>query len=389
MRGRIVLVAAALVVLAPALAGALEVAILSPTASEPAVGRVRIVAQVAPEADAAKVEFFLDGRHIGTATTPPFVWIVPLQASPGEHVFEVVATGRDGDTARARVITPGLSVDQELEIELLQLYLTATRQGEPVLDLERGDFEILDNSRLQEIVTFERGDVPITAVFLIDASDSMSGQRLKTALASTRAFVDRMQPLDRARLVAFSDRVVQSTPFTGFKELLLAGTLGVEPSGSTALNDHVYLALRMLETVQGRRVAVVLSDGQDIASVLEMERVRAALKGTNTLLYWVRLANADPDREFHTAWRDARQNAAERRELELAVPESGGRILDIGAVEESGSAFADILRELRNQYVIGYYPGDRMADGSWHEIEVRTSDRSVEIRTRDGYFDRK
>ena len=369
-------------------AAGLEVAILSPTTREPAVGRVRIVAQVAPESDAAQVEFFLDGQHIGTKPSPPFLWIVELTADPGEHEFEVVVTGHDGETARSSVVTPGLAVDQSLEVELVQLYLTVTRGNEPVLDLDREDFSVLDEKRPQEIITFERGDVPITAAFLIDASDSMRGGRLQTALDSTRAFVEGMQPLDQARLIAFSDRVVRNTPFTGFKQLLLAGTVGVEAEGGTALNDHLYLALRSLEAQQGRRAIVLLSDGQDIASILKMEQVREALRGSNTLLYWVRLESSDRGRDYFTAWRDARQNARERRELELAVPESGGRVLDIRNIDESGSAFADILQELRNQYVIGYYPSLRRGDGGWHDVKVEVPGAGIRIRTRDGYFDR-
>ena len=369
-------------------AAALEVAILSPTPSSPAVGRVKIVAQVAPEADAAGVEFYLDGRHIGTTPEPPFVWIVELTAEPGEHRFEVVATGNDGTTARALVETPGMAIDQELSIELVQLYLTATRATSPVLDLERSDFTVLDGSTPQEIVTFERGDVPITAVFLVDASVSMRGARLDSALRSTRAFVDGMEPLDQAKLIAFSDRVVRSTPFTGIKQLLVAGTVGVEGSGGTALNDHMYLALRLLEAEQGRRVVMILSDGQDIASALDMEQVREAARGTNTLLYWLRLRSGLQGRNFSTAWRDERRNIAEQESLERVIIESGGRIVDVRDIDESGSAFAEILEELRNQYVIGYYPNERLRDGGWRTVEVRVEAPGVGVRTREGYFDR-
>ena len=89
------------------------------------------------------------------------------------HKFRVIAHGPGAATAAAAVTTPAITVDAQFSVELQQLYATARLDGRRVLDLTRDDFEVLDEGRRQELVTFARGDIPFTAVVLVDASLSM------------------------------------------------------------------------------------------------------------------------------------------------------------------------------------------------------------------------
>jgi Ca-activated chloride channel family protein len=369
-------------------AWALEVWIASPPAGTPALGKVEVVAGVESSQPLRVVELLVDGRFRGRRLEPPYVWLVDLGERNLEHRFEVLATDVSGERASAVLVTPQVRIDDTVEVELQQLYVTVSRDGQAVHDLRRQDFTVVDSGQRQELVTFERGDVPLTAVLLLDASDSMRGERLRTALASTRAFIDGMQPLDQAMLLLFADRVIHATPFTGFRQVLAAGLEEVVGAGGTALNDHLYISLKLLEVRQGRRVVILLSDGIDSASVLAMRQALWAARRSQALVYWLRLGGSDDERlSFSSAWRDADAYRREFADLEEVVGQSGGQILPLEGLQQAAAAFSDILDELRGQYVLGYYPRQRSDDGRWRPVRVLVSRPGFKVRARKGYVD--
>jgi Ca-activated chloride channel family protein len=184
----------------------------------------------------------------------------------------------------------------------------------------------------------------------------------------------------------FSDHVSLETPFTNVQPVLTLGLRGVQADGGTALNDALYLAVKRLETRRGRKIAVLLSDGVDVESVLSIEEARAIARRQVTL-YWLRLARDDDGQRIRlsSAWRDAPDHAREREKLRAAVLESGGRIVDLAGVEEIPATFTTLLRELRDQYVLGITPR-RTGGGSWHEVRVEVRG-GARARTQDGYFE--
>ncbi len=364
------------------------VTLLSPEPGQPVFGEVEVIADVVSERPVRRVTFWLDGRVVGELREPPYRLMVDAGTASNEHRFEIVVEDVAGGVGRSLMVSPEFDVDLELELELQQLYVTVSRRGRRVLDLEEADFTVLDEKRPQELVTFERGDVPLTAVLLVDASNSMRGDRLAAAVAGAQAFIAGMAELDQAKLVLFADRVLHDSPFTNFAEVLAAGLSGVEARGSTALNDHLYLALRLLEPRQGRRVVVLLSDGVDVASVLRMGEVLATLRRSRALVYWLRLGSGGTS-GHSSAWRNATSHAREFGLLETGIEESGGRVLVLDDVAGTAAAFTEILRELRDQYVLGFYPSDNRGDGRWHEIKVRIERRGLEVRTRQGYIDHR
>ena len=284
-----------------------------------------------------------------------------------------------------------IRVDEVIDVELQQLYVTVTRpSGDPVLGLTAADFEVRDDGVPQTLSTFARGDIALSAVLLLDASASMEGDRLLTAAEGTRAFISRVLPHDEVSVMLFSDELLMRTPFSNDASTLLAPVKGVAARGGTAINDHLYLALKDLEGRLGRRIVVLLSDGVDVESTLGMEDVRWAARRSQALLYWIRLEETARGRiERSSAWRDRQGHAEQLRLLEIAVAESGGRVEVIPRVEQAGAALQKILRELREQYVLGYQPTRDVGeggDGAWHRIEVRA--RGGVARTREGYFDR-
>ncbi len=383
---RQLVLAAGCLLWAASAAGQPVVTLVSPAPGEPVFGEVDMLAEVVSEHEVQRVTFWLDGRVAGELREPPYRLKVDAGMESREHRFEVVVEDAAGGEGRSLLVSPRLDIDLRLELELQQLYVTVSQRGQRVLDLEAGDFVVLDRGQPQLLVTFERGDVPLTALLLVDASESMRGERLAVAVAGAQAFIAGMEELDQAKLVLFADRVLHDSPFTNFAEVLATGLAGVEARGSTALNDHLYLALKLLEPRQGRRVVILLSDGVDVASVLRMSEVLATARRSQALIYWLRLGTGDGG-GHSSAWRNVEGHAKEFELLETGIEESGGRVVALENISQTAAAFTGILGELRDQYVLGYYPSDNRGDGRWHEVRVRVPKRSFKVRTRQGYVD--
>jgi Ca-activated chloride channel family protein len=168
---------------------------------------------------------------------------------------------------------------------------------------------------------------------------------------------------------------------------LLEGVEGTTASGGTALNDHLYAALRLLDERPGRRIVVLLSDGADVTSALSATDLRWKIQRSDAAIFWLRLQRGRAEQSFSSAWRDVRANDREIAGLEQAVAESGGRIGVVAPGVDLAPAFAAVVAELREQYVLGYYPRDLRRDGSWRALEVRATP-GVRLRYRAGWVDR-
>ena len=362
------------------------VSIETPSYGEPVFGVTDFAAHISAEEEIRRVEFFVDGQPTGVLTRPPWKVKVDVGEENIDREFKVVAYGQFGGVGEYSIKTRQVEILDEVDIALKQTFVTATRGGERVLDLVREDFRVRDDGERVELVTFERGDVPLTAVLLLDASESMRGRFLQAALDGSRAFLSRMRPLDEAMVMLFSDRTLAATEFSSDKEQLLAELDGTLARGGTALNDHLYASLRLLDGIQGRRVVVLFSDGADVQSVLRMQDVLWKVQRSDALIYWIRLQSEE--RSLTSAWRDSDANEAEWHGLEQAVKQSGGRVAELASIHEIEAAFEEIMDELRGQYVLGYYPPNRRADGTWRDVKVDLKGAlGVRLRFRDGYID--
>jgi Ca-activated chloride channel family protein len=332
-----------------------------------------------------QVDFYVDDELVGSLNRPPFHLTAPVGETNTDRDFRVEAFGRWGGFGEASVTTRRVEIEDEVEVALKQLFVTVDRGNRPVPDLRREDFTVFDGGVRQQLVTFERGDVPITAVVLLDASASMEGRYLEAAMTGSHAFLSTMGRLDEAMVMLFADRALAVTPFSGEAAVLASKLEGVFAAGGTALNDHLYASLRLLDRVQGRRVVVLLSDGSDVLSALRMRDVLWKVRRSDALIYWIRLQKKM--QEFSSSWRDFRANREEWNGLEDAVRESGGEVRYLSETEGIEAAFEEIMAELRGQYVLGYYPSRLRGDGSWRPVKVKVDQPSVKVRFRAGYVD--
>jgi VWFA-related protein len=366
---------------------ALQVKITSPEPGQPVFGATELAAQVAGNEAVTKVEFFVGGRSVGSVAAPPYkvTWNAGDQNIARE--FRVVAYGASGSSASDALATEPVQIDERLDLELQQLYATVLRDRQRVLNLDPSDFRVFDNGQEQELVAFDRGELPLSAILLLDSSESMRGERIAAALKGARAFVAGMRPEDQASVLLFSDRLMASTPVTSDQAVLNQALAKVDAAGGSAVNDYLFAGLKLLESHQGRRVVILLSDGADIHSVLPMSEVLREARVSQALIYWIVLDDGSKRQSFTSAWRNWEANDREFDQLGKAVDESGGRIVRIAKTADLATSFAGILEELREQYALSYYSTTNKNDGRWHKVDVRVKASGVRVRTRDGYID--
>jgi len=360
--------------------------ITNPSPDEALFGRTLFAADVTSREDLERVEFLVNDRVVGSRSASPFEIEVDLGERNIDRKFTVIAYGVWGGVGASTTTVSSLEIDENVEIALRQLYVTVELDGERVLNLGREKFSVFDKGDRRRLITFERGDVPISAVLLLDASESMKGAPLQAALDGSRSFLSRMNALDQSMIILFSDRTLGATRFTNDQRELMNGLQGAVASGGTALNDYLYSGLRLLDHVQGRRVVILLSDGADVLSALRMQDVLWKVRRSDALIYWIR-HEENLSGQFSSSWRNFEANEKEHEGLERAIKESGGRILTIASLGQIEAAFEEIMNELRAQYVLGYYPSRRARDGSWRPVRVSVEEPHVRVRFRAGYVD--
>ena len=366
-----------------------SVAFISPDPGMAVFGPTLVKAEVDADLSGTVLELWLDGTHVGDLEPPDFELQFDFGDKNQEHVFEIKARTPLGSRSIARQTTPALRIDDEVELDLKQIFATVKNlRGQRVLGLRKGDFTVRDDGVEQRIVTLEAGDIPFSCVLLLDASLSMRGQQMEAVLRGARAFVEGMNSFDEARLLVFADRLLSASPFTRSPDELVAQVPAKQSNLGTSIHDHLFWGLRLLEGRLGRQVLLLLSDGQDVHSVLSMETVAEALEKAEILFYWIQIEDLSGarsgNRVFHS-FLTAEEIVKESAKLRRAVRRSGGRILRVGKPQEIEKALDEVLRELREQYAIGYYPEPTASEARWHRLDVKVRGSGWRVETRAGY----
>jgi Ca-activated chloride channel family protein len=273
---------------------------------------------------------------------------------------------------------PGLTFGSDVGLVRLDVTVVSS-DGRFVTDLKEGDFELVEDGKPQAVSTFLREELPVSLVLLVDSSISVA-DRLPLAQAATERFVASLRPGDEVRLVAFNERVDILQDFTADKDALRAAVARISAGGATALYNALYSTLRgrAPEWADGRlrrRVIVLLSDGEDTASLVWEEQVVELVRRREATVHVVAL-RAESDASNRSA-----------RILRLLSAESGGEVHHPGSIRDLDHVYSRIGDELRSQYMVGYVSSNPAHDGRWRRIELRVRGRKdLQVRHRAGYY---
>ena len=261
--------------------------------------------------------------------------------------------------------------------ELVDLYVTVTDDnGRLVPDLVQADFAVFDEEAPQEIALFENEVRPITVVVMLDTSISTEGVK-PLILAGAEQFLIRLLPEDKARVGSFNDKIQIDPPeFVGDRDALI-GKLSEQDFGNeTRLFDALAAALDALQPVAGRKVILVLTDGDDSASALGWRDVLERAVAEEVMIYSIGL-----EVEYFDGVRNRRTSPD--GSLRRLAEETGGGYFLLEETDDLGPTFTRVSQELHSQYVLGFTPTVR--DGKTHSLEVRVAGRDMEARSRRSY----
>ena len=261
--------------------------------------------------------------------------------------------------------------------ELVDLFVTVTdSDGRLVPDLTREDFAVFDDGEPQEIVLFENTVQPITVVVMLDTSISTTNV-MRLIMGGAEQFLIRMLPDDRARVGAFNDKIeIVPAEFIGDRDLLIGELDGLDFGNDTRLHDAVAASLDSLQGIEGRRVILVLTDGQDSASRSGWRDALRQAVAEEVMIYSIGL-----EVEYFDGARNRRTSPD--RSLRRLAEETGGGYFELQESDELGATFTRVSQELHSQYVLGFTPSVR--DGQTHEVAVRLKRRGMTARARRSY----
>ena len=260
--------------------------------------------------------------------------------------------------------------------KVVPIYATVTDlQGSLVPNLAREDFEVLDNTIRQDLIVFENQTQPITAVVMIDSSGSMTNS-LKLVKTGAEEFVVRLLTQDKAQVGAFNDKVQFSGSFTADRDELVAALKELDYGNSTRLYDAIDQSLDKLAAVEGRRVIVVLTDGDDTASKAGQGDVLSRATQDEVMIYGIGLES-----DYFNGVRQVRTSPD--RVLRKIADETGGGYYLLRATADLNTTFTRIAQELHSQYVLGFTP--TALDGKIHKVLVNVKRPGMKARARKSY----
>jgi Ca-activated chloride channel family protein len=261
--------------------------------------------------------------------------------------------------------------------QVVSLLVTVTDgQRRLVPDLEQSDFEVFDNDRPQNIVLFENSVQPITVVVMLDTSGSMTGS-IALLRQAAEQFILRLFPGDKAKVGAFNDKIEVSGSFTSNRDDLIGDVKNLDYGNETRLYDAIALSLDELKGIEGRRVVLVFTDGEDTSSRIRMGPVIERARVEEVMVYAIGL-----EAEYFNGQRLVRSRPD--GSLRRIADETGGGYFELQKTADLAPTFTRVAQELHSQYVIGFTPTE--LDNRMHKLTVRVKRPGMTPRARRSYL---
>ena len=264
-----------------------------------------------------------------------------------------------------------------LGTQVVPIYATVTdAEGRLVPDLTRDDFQVFDNGKPQEITQFSNETQPITVVVMLDTSASMT-VNLDLVKRAAEQFLIRLLPEDRGTVGAFNDKIQFASELTSDRDALVGALNDLQFGNPTRLYDAIDASLDELRGLEGRRVILVLTDGDDTASRVGLGHVQQRARAEDVMVYAIGL-------ESELVIDGRRIRTRPDRGLKRLAEDTGGGYFELDKTAELGATFTRVAQELHSQYVLGFSPA--ALDGKVHKLETRVTKPGLSVRARRSYL---
>ena len=275
------------------------------------------------------------------------------------------------------------STTLKINVRLVNVFVTVTDQhGAPVGGLNKENFHLIEDGKEQKISVFDRESaLPLSIILAVDTSLSTK-KDLPLELASARHFAHTiLRPIDALSVYQFSEIVDEVVPFTADIKAIDRGIDRIHTGAATALYDALCLGSQALDRRRGRKVMVVITDGGDTVSKYDYRDAVRSAQEAEAIVYSIIVVPVEA-----SAGRDT---GGEHALIQLSE-DTGGKYYYASSLPQLDSAFRQISEELRTQYLLAYYPSERLSDSEFRRIEVTVHGASdiadFHVRHRMGYY---
>ena len=295
-----------------------------------------------------------------------------------------------------------------VESNLTNIFFTAEDKHKRFIStLKQEDIRVLEDGLPQQVFTFQQNtDLPLSIAILVDCSISEE-RTLPEEKSAAREFLEAvLRPSkDEAAVISFTGEVTLEQGFTGSKDRLRraidrvefvppAGYLGRgvvvgtppisgtnnQLAGSTAIWDAVWVTSNevLMESAQNtRRAIILLTDGSDTSSQVKMHEAISRAEKADALIYAIGIG-------------ERYSYGINEGALRAITDQTGGRVYFPRNERELREAFAQIQRDLREQYLLAYSPTNKRRDGSYRRIQIEVVNpemvKELKLKYRQGYF---
>ena len=317
----------------------------------------------------------------------------PAQQAPGQPppltVDRDPVRSPEGEAPGAAAKRPNVEKEGSqyvLHYDVEEVVLNATvldSSGHLVQDLQKDNFTVFEDGNKQNVISFQHTDLPVSIAFVVDNSGSMAKKR-PAVNKSAIDLVEASNPNDEAFVVNFSDEAFIDQEFTSDVRKLRDGLSHIESRGGTALYDAVVASADKLaaDAHRPKQVLVIITDGEDNASTLNLEQtIRRVQQLSGPVIYSIGLLFGDE--MSHSEQRHA------RRALEMLSGETGGMAFFPKSLEQVDEIAAEVARDIRSQYTIGYHSTKPSTEPGFRRVQVEAAAQGhgkLTVRTRTGYF---
>jgi len=269
-----------------------------------------------------------------------------------------------------------------VEVNLVNFPVTVSdRKGKFVTNLKKEDFRVYEDDKVQNVTNFSsESNLPLTIALLVDTSGSIRDKLRFEEEAAIEFFYSTLQRgKDKALVISFDSGVELLQDFTDDPEKLANQVRKIRAGGGTSLYDAIYLAVNQkLNGQDGRRVVILITDGDDNSSRVSMTETLEAAQRNFVTVYGISTNSA--------AFFGSKEQERGDKTLKKFAEETGGKSFFPLKIEDLASSFLDIHDELRSQYTMGYRPLNAKQDGTFRKIRVDVTDKRYKARARAGYY---
>jgi VWFA-related protein len=292
----------------------------------------------------------------------------------------------------------------KVDVDLVNVLCSVRNKGNGLVgNLEKSDFKIFEDGKEQEIKYFTREtDLPLTIGMLVDTSKSQENLIDPERRAAYQFFKVVLRKKDMAFLMQFGAEAELLQDSTGSAKMLQDGLnqlrLSVPVGGlhpgpvptqqnmaGTILFDAVYLAANeKLKGEVGRKVMVVITDGDDTGSKTTLTKAVEAAQKADSIIYFIDYE----DPRYHGGGFGTIRigGGSGNSDMSKMSGETGGRVFRVDRKNTLDDIFKDLQDEMRSQYSIGYTSPNTKKDGSYHKIEVKVGTKDYKVQARKGYY---